>query len=364
MRTPALSSGVRVCRARAACSSAPVIITGESGTGKERIAQAIHNLSPRSAGPYVAVNCAAIPETLIESELFGHERGAFTGAERSYEGCFKRASGGTPHLDEFIEMRPDMQAKLLRVLEERKVKLLGASREVAVDVRVLAATNRPLEDAISEGLLRQDLFYRLSVFVLKLPPLRERIEELPALVADFIREANQEQRRQVEGVSAECLEALKAHRWPGNVRELRNVIDHAVIVIYDGDDFHSQANKEKMTLGIALTDADRLPWLTKIRELIANLLAEHASAVIACSALKKSYRDWIMIDPASVKLVYLKGSLEMINARLGTRTGHFMNKALLRSQFDALEEPHDAVMVDASRSPGEIVAEIRKALGI
>jgi len=216
--------------ARAACSSAPVIITGESGTGKERIAQAIHNLSPRSAGLYLPVNCAAIPETLIESELFGHERGAFTGADHSREGWFKRADGGTLLLDEFIEMRPDIQAKLLRVIEERKVRPLGGSREVPVDVRVLAASNRPLKQAISEGLLREDLFYRLSVFVLELPPLRERIEELPMLVTDFIREANQEQRRQVEGVSAECLEAFKAHRWPGNVRELRNVIDHAVIV--------------------------------------------------------------------------------------------------------------------------------------
>ena len=215
---------------RAASSSAPVIITGESGTGKELVAQIIHNLSPRSAGPYVPLNCAAIPETLIESELFGHERGAFTGADHSRDGCFKRASGGTLHLDEFIEMRPDMQAKLLRVLEDHKVRPLGGSREVAVDVRVLAATNRPLKHAISEGLLREDLFYRLSVFVLELPPLRERIEDLPMLVAHFIQEANREQRRQVEGVSAECLEAFKAHRWPGNVRELRNVIDHAVIV--------------------------------------------------------------------------------------------------------------------------------------
>jgi len=215
---------------RAASSSAPVIITGESGTGKELVAQIIHKLSPRSAGPYVPLNCAAIPETLIESELFGHERGAFTGADHSRDGCFKRASGGTLHLDEFIEMRPDMQAKLLRVLEEHKVRPLGGSREVAVDVRVLAATNRPLKHAIREGLLREDLFYRLSVFVLELPPLRERIEDLPMLVAQFIQEANREQRRQVEGVSAECLEAFKAHRWPGNVRELRNVVDHAVIV--------------------------------------------------------------------------------------------------------------------------------------
>lgn len=215
---------------RAACSSAPVIIAGESGTGKERVAQFIHKLSPRRGGPYIPVNCAAIPESLIESELFGHERGAFTGADRSREGCFELANGGTLLLDEFVEMRPDMQAKLLRALQERRVRRLGGKREVAVDVRVLAATNRPLKHAISNGLLREDLFYRLGVFVLELPPLRERIEDLPILVAHFILEANQENGRQVQGVGADCLEALRAYRWPGNVRELRNVIHRAVIV--------------------------------------------------------------------------------------------------------------------------------------
>ena len=216
--------------ARAACSSAPVIITGESGTGKERVAQIIHNLSPRNAGPYVPVNCAAIPETLIESELFGYERGAFTGADRTREGCFESANGGTLLLDEFVEMRPDMQAKLLRAIEERRVRRLGGKHEVTVDVRVLAATNQPLKHAISAGLLREDLFYRLSVFVLELPPLRKRIEDLPMLVAHFILEANQDHKREIEGVSADGLEVLKAHRWPGNVRELRNVIHRAVIV--------------------------------------------------------------------------------------------------------------------------------------
>ena len=163
--------------ARAACSSAPVIITGESGTGKERVAQVIHKLSPRSAGPYIPVNCAAVPETLMESELFGHERGAFTGADHSREGCFERANGGTLLLDEFIEMKTGMQAKLLRVLEEHTLRRLGGSREVPLDVRVLAASNRSLRRAISEGWLREDLFYRLNVFSLDLPPLRERIED-------------------------------------------------------------------------------------------------------------------------------------------------------------------------------------------
>ena len=216
--------------ARAATSSAPVIITGESGTGKELVAETIHKLSPRCAGPYVPINCAAVPDTLIESELFGHERGAFTGADRGREGRFESANGGTLLLDEFIEMRPDMQAKLLRVLEDGKVRRLGGSREKLVDVRVLAASNQSLQRSISEGRLREDLFYRLNVFTLELPPLRQRIEDLPLLVAHFIRQANQDHRARVEGVSAECLEVLKRHRWPGNVRELRNVIEHSVIV--------------------------------------------------------------------------------------------------------------------------------------
>ena len=216
--------------ARAAGSSAPVIITGESGTGKELVAETIHKLSPRCAGPYVPINCAAVPDTLLESELFGHERGAFTGAERGREGRFESAHGGTLLLDEFIEMRPDMQAKLLRVLEDGKVRRLGGSREKSVDVRVLAASNRPLRRSISEGRLREDLFYRLNVFLIELPPLRERIEDLPLLVAHFIRQANQDHKRKVEGVGAESLQALKRHHWPGNVRELRNTIEHAVIV--------------------------------------------------------------------------------------------------------------------------------------
>lgn len=179
--------GITEVVAQAARSSAPVIIMGESGIGKELVAQTIHDLSPRCAGPYEAINCAAIPETLIESELFGYERGAFTGAAAAREGYFERADGGTLLLDEFIEMRPDIQAKLLRVLEDGKVRRLGGSREKSVDVRVLAASNRPLKRSIGEGHLRLDLFYRLNVFTIELPPLRGRIEDLPLLVAEFIR---------------------------------------------------------------------------------------------------------------------------------------------------------------------------------
>ena len=207
-----------------------MIITGESGTGKELAARAIHDKSPRHSRPYVAINCAAVPETLIESELFGHERGAFTGADRRREGCFERANGGTLLLDEITEMRPEMQAKLLRVLEDKKISRLGGSGEVAVDVRILAASNRPLERAIREGRLREDLYYRLCVFPIELPPLRDRLDDVPLLAEEFIRAFNREHGKAVQGIASDCLDALNAHHWPGNVRELRNTIERAVIV--------------------------------------------------------------------------------------------------------------------------------------
>jgi two-component system, NtrC family, response regulator HydG len=213
----------------AALTSAPVIITGESGTGKELAARAIHDKSPRHNRPYVAINCAAVPESLIESELFGHERGAFTGADRRREGCFERANGGSLLLDEITEMRPEMQAKLLRVLEEGSILRLGASRELPIDVRVFAASNRSLPQAIREGRLREDLYYRLNVYTVELPPLRDRLEDLPLLAEHFIREFNREHKKTVQGMGQDCLDALRAHAWPGNVRELRNVVQRAVI---------------------------------------------------------------------------------------------------------------------------------------
>jgi DNA-binding NtrC family response regulator len=211
-------------------SSASVIIIGESGTGKELVARTIHELSPRPNGPYVAINCAAMPETLMESELFGHERGAFTGADRRREGCFELANGGTLLLDEIGEMKPELQAKLLRVLEENKLRRLGGSTEVSVDVRVLAATNRDLDASIKEGRFREDLYYRLNVFAIELPPLCERAEDVPALVDHFLHELKQPEGKHITGVDTECLGVLKSYRWPGNVRQLRNVIERALIV--------------------------------------------------------------------------------------------------------------------------------------
>jgi DNA-binding NtrC family response regulator len=211
-------------------TTASVVIAGESGTGKELVARTIHDLSPRSRGPYIAINCAALPETLMESELFGHERGAFTGADRRREGCFELATGGTLLLDEIGEMRPELQAKLLRVLEERRIRRLGGSAEIPVDVRVLAATNRNLELQLREGKFREDLYYRLNVFTIQLPTLRERVEDLPTLIEHFLRQLTPSAGKPVVGMEADCLELLRSQPWPGNVRQLRNVIERAIIV--------------------------------------------------------------------------------------------------------------------------------------
>ena len=227
-RSLAIRRAIRLIE-EAAPTSAPVIITGESGTGKELAARAIHDRSPRQNRPYVAINCAAVPESLIESELFGHERGAFTGADRRREGCFERANGGSLLLDEITEMRPEMQAKLLRVLEEKRILRLGASKEQPIDVRVFAASNRSLHQSIRDGRLREDLYYRLNVYTIELPPLRDRLEDLPLLVAHFIQEFNGEHKKAVQGIGQGCLDALRAHAWPGNIRELRNVVQRAVI---------------------------------------------------------------------------------------------------------------------------------------
>ncbi len=215
-------------------SNVPVLITGESGTGKELVSRTLHDLSPRKARPFVAVNCAAIPETLIESEIFGHEKGAFTGAAERRAGCFELAAGGTLLLDEIGEMPIGTQAKLLRVLEERKFRRLGARNEQDVDVRVLAATNRIPTQAVAEGHLRADLYYRLNVFNIHMPPLREHIEDLPAMAEAMLNEMNRKHGRRVSGVAPSMLDRMMAHNWPGNARELRNTIERAVILCPDG----------------------------------------------------------------------------------------------------------------------------------
>jgi len=215
-------------------SRAAVLITGESGTGKELAARAIHALSPRRGAPFVAINCAALPDTLIESELFGHEKGAFTGALERRAGCFELAQNGTVLLDEIGDMPLGTQAKLLRVLEDQRVRRLGGKTETQLDVRVIASTNSPLEAAMREGRFREDLFYRLNVFPVPLPPLRERLEDLPALVSALLADMNRKHSTKVTEAAPNVLEILRTHSWPGNVRELRNVIERAAILAGEG----------------------------------------------------------------------------------------------------------------------------------
>jgi transcriptional regulator with PAS, ATPase and Fis domain len=215
-------------------SKAAVLITGESGTGKELVARAIHHLSPRRSGPFIAINCAAMPETLMESELFGHEKGAFTGAIERRAGCFELAQHGTLLLDELAEMPVGTQAKLLRVLEDSRVRRLGGKSEILVDVRIIAATNKVPEEAIRRGELREDLYYRLNVFQIPLPPLRQREGDLPLLSEALIRDLNRKHGCKITEVTPETLDQLRRHNWPGNVRELRNVIERAVIIAGEG----------------------------------------------------------------------------------------------------------------------------------
>jgi DNA-binding NtrC family response regulator len=220
---------------KVARTQATVLIQGESGTGKELVARAIYRESPRAQAPFIKVNCAAIPENLIESEFFGHEKGAFTGAVSRREGRFELAHGGTILLDEISEISPHVQAKLLRVLQERELERVGGSRTIQVDVRVLATTNRNLEQSVERKEFRQDLFFRLNVVPIRVPPLREHKEDIPLLAERFMHRYARKHGVRVNGLSAGCLAALQAHHWPGNVRELQNVIERAVILCSGGE---------------------------------------------------------------------------------------------------------------------------------
>ena len=215
---------------RVASANVPVLVTGESGTGKELVARRLHARSPRRAGPFVAVNAASLPESLAESELFGHERGAFTGADRARAGRFEEASGGTLFLDEIGELAPALQAKLLRVLEDRKVRRLGSEKDVTVDVRLVAATNRDLAREVETGGFRRDLYFRLAVVPVALPPLRERPGDVALLARHFVASLAARHRMPEPELTPEALDALARHDWPGNVRELRNTLERAVVV--------------------------------------------------------------------------------------------------------------------------------------
>jgi len=218
----------------AAPSPAPVLVLGETGTGKELVARTIHDMSQRAKGPFIAVNCSAIPETLLESELFGHEKGAFTGALARRPGYFELADGGTIFLDEIAEMSSNLQAKYLRVLQDGQVRRVGGHEEVQVDVRVICATNKDVVKAVQDGVFREDLYYRVNVLTIPLPALRRRGEDIPLLVDAFIAEFNDKYARQVRGLDEAALKLLGEHPWPNNVRELRNVIERAVVSCEDG----------------------------------------------------------------------------------------------------------------------------------
>ena len=218
-----------VCR-----TNSTVLISGESGTGKELVARAIHNLSLRGGKPFVAVNCGAMPEALLESELFGHVRGAFTSADRDKKGLIEAAQGGTVFLDEIGEMTPPMQVKLLRVLQERKFRRVGGTDEASADIRVIAASNRDLAKRVWDGQFREDLFYRLNVIPLKMPALRDRDEDIPVIADHFLRKYTREMNKPIEGFSADAIAALRTYSWPGNVRELENVVERAVALESEG----------------------------------------------------------------------------------------------------------------------------------
>src|SRR3954449_3581669 len=231
--SPGIRTVYRVIE-QSAPTSASVLISGESGTGKELVAQTIHELSPRATFPFVAINCAAIPETLLESEIFGHEKGAFTGAAERRTGVFELAHRGTLFLDEIAEMQPATQVKLLRVLQERAFRRLGGRQELTVDVRIIAATNVNPMEAVRSGKLREDLYYRLNVFAIELPSLRDRKEDIPLLAQHFLTEFNERNNKSVRAVDQEVVHLLEQYQWPGNIRELRNVMERATILA-EGD---------------------------------------------------------------------------------------------------------------------------------
>jgi DNA-binding NtrC family response regulator len=296
-------------------STASVLITGESGTGKEIVARTIHELSPRKTKPFVAINCPAIPETLIESEIFGHEKGAFTGALERRTGCFELAEGGTLLLDEIGEMPVATQAKLLRVLEDRKLRRLGSKFETSIDVRVLAATNKAPEEAVASGQLRNDLYYRLNVFNIHMPPLRDHKDDLPDLVQYLLQDMNNKHGRNVSGINDEVAKAFQNHAWPGNVRELRNTLERAVIVCDTrmveprhlppgfGAVIHrapvQEANAIRLGVGTTVEEAERLLILKTLESTNNNKTRAAEILGISLKTLHNKLKEYVQNTVAS-----------------------------------------------------------------
>ncbi len=261
--------------ARVAASMSTVLVIGESGTGKELVARAIHNHSPRSGGPFVAVNCTALTETLLESELFGHAKGAFTGAISAKRGLFEEAQGGTLFLDEIGDVNPQMQAQLLRVLQEGEIRRVGGSEPIRVEVRVVAATNRDLDEDVAKGRFREDLFFRINVVSIRLPPLRERPEDIPLLCDHFLTKYARREGRPDAGIADEAMVLLSRHGWPGNVRELENVIERALALSKSGIILPSDLPAEVRDGGRVLTAQsiiDDHPTLAELEQRYCNLI--------------------------------------------------------------------------------------------
>jgi two-component system response regulator HydG len=231
-QSPAIVETMNIIK-QAGPSAATVLLSGESGTGKEIMARAIHRLSPRADKAFVAINCAALPESILESELFGYEKGAFTGADQRREGRFELANGGTLFLDEVGEMSPSTQVRLLRILQEGEFERLGSNKTIKVDLRLVAATNRDLEKAVAEGRFREDLYYRLNVIHITIPPLRERVGDVALLANFFLRRYAKKNDKKVEGITSRAMDCLCKHEWPGNVRELENIVERAVVLSAD-----------------------------------------------------------------------------------------------------------------------------------
>jgi transcriptional regulator with GAF, ATPase, and Fis domain len=276
---------------RVAAIRSTVLITGETGTGKEVVAGLIHDHSPRGHGSFVKMNCAAVPETLLESELFGHEIGAFTGADREHIGHFEAASGGTLLLDEIVEISPATQAKLLRVLQEQEFYRLGGTRSIATQARIVAATNRDLGSALRSGALREDLFYRLNVIAIHLPPLRDRREDIEPLVRSFARRFACEFGRPTPVVSREGLSTLQAHPWPGNVRELENTIERAVLLC-EGDILHAHDLQRSSAPG----SADPENWRIELPP--GGLSLQTVERALVVAALERA--DFVQKDAAAL----------------------------------------------------------------
>jgi two-component system response regulator PilR (NtrC family) len=283
-------------------SASTVMVTGESGTGKELVARAVHGASSRRDGPFVSVNCGAVPDTLMEAELFGHVKGAFTGAVAASEGLFAAADGGTLFLDEITEIAPALQVKLLRAVQERRVRRIGDVRDVAVDVRLIAASNRDLARAVADGVLREDLFYRLNVIPIHLPPLRERREDIPHLVSHFIEKVGAAQGKTIRGVTPDAMAVLEAHHWPGNIRQLENVVERAMVLggesVIDVDalppDLRQPSGAGDIVVDLPPDGLDLEATLARIEQRYIEMALERTSGVQtrAAELLKVSFRQF------------------------------------------------------------------------